>query len=78
MLRGDVWQRVRCRAPDTGIETPISCHMFRATGITDYLTDGGRIEVVHCMARYSNAKTRGLSDKRNEDISVGEVARVGI
>jgi hypothetical protein len=36
---------VRRRAADAGIETAIGCHTFRATGITDYLTNGGRIEV---------------------------------
>ena len=40
-------ERENCgrRAADAGIETPIGCHTFRATGITDYLTNGGRIEV---------------------------------
>jgi integrase/recombinase XerD len=42
MLRGDVWRMVRRRASDAGIETAIGCHTFRATGITDYLTNGGR------------------------------------
>jgi integrase len=35
------------------------CHTFRATGITDYLTNGGRIEVAQRMAGHSNAKTTG-------------------
>jgi integrase len=33
--RTDVWYMVRRRAADAGIETPIGCHTFRATGITD-------------------------------------------
>jgi integrase len=33
---------VRRRASDAGIETPIGCHTLRATGITDYLTNGER------------------------------------
>jgi len=78
MLRGDVWSMVRRRAADAGIETAIGCHTFRATGITDYLTDGGRIEVAQRMAGHSNAKTTGLYDRRNDDISVGEVERIGI
>jgi integrase/recombinase XerD len=45
MTRKDVWCMVRRRVSDAGIETPIGCHTFRATGITDYLTNGGRIEV---------------------------------
>src|ERR1700736_3934914 len=33
MSRKDVWCMVRRRAADAGIETPIGCHTFRATGI---------------------------------------------
>jgi integrase/recombinase XerD len=58
--RTDVWYMVRRRASDAGIETAIGCHTFRATGITDYLTNGGRIEVAQRMAGHSNAKTTGL------------------
>ncbi len=78
LLRGDVWRMVRRRSADAGIETAIGCHTFRATGITDYLTNGGRIEVAQRMAGHSNAKTTGLYDRRNDDISVGEVERIGI
>jgi len=78
MSRTDVWYMVRRRASDAGIETPIGCHTFRATGITDYLTKGGRIEVAQRMAGHSNAKTTGLYDRRNDDVSVGEIERIGI
>ncbi len=61
MSRIDVWYMVRRRAADAGIETAIGCHTFRATGITDYLTNGGRIEVAQEMAGHSNAKTTGPS-----------------
>jgi site-specific recombinase XerD len=78
MSRTDVWYMVRRRAEQGGTETAIGCHTFRATGITDYLTNGGRIEVAQRMAGHSNAKTTGLYDRRIDDISVGEVERIGI
>jgi integrase/recombinase XerD len=78
MSRTDIWYMVRRRAVDAGIETAIGCHTFRATGITDYLTNGGRIEVAQRMAGHSSARTTGLYDRRNDDISVGEVERIGI
>jgi site-specific recombinase XerD len=78
MSRTDIWYMVRRRASDAGIETHIGCHTFRATGLTDYLTNGGRIEVAQRMAGHANAKTTGLYDRRNDDISVGEVERIGI
>ena len=78
MQRVDVWRMVRRRAVDAAIETQIGCHTFRATGITDYLKNGGRIEVAQRMAGHSNAKTTGLYDRRNDDISLDEVERIAI
>jgi integrase/recombinase XerD len=49
-----------------------------ATGITDYLKNGGRIEVAQRMAGHSNSKTTGLYDRRNDDVSLDEVERIGI
>ena len=78
MSRTDVWYMVRRRAASAGIETAIGCHTFRATGITDYLRNGGRIEVAQRMAGHANAKTTGLYDRRNDDVSLDEVERIGI
>jgi len=38
----------------------------------------GRIEVAQRVAGHSNAKTTGLYDRRNDDISVCEVEAIGI
>jgi site-specific recombinase XerD len=46
--------------------------------VEDYLTNGGRIEVAQRMAGHSSAKTTGLYDRRNDDVNVGEVERIGI
>jgi integrase len=61
-----------------GIATAIGCHTSRATGITDYLKNGGRIEIAQRMAGHSNAKTTGLCDRRNDDVSLDGVERIGI
>src|SRR5215469_2492624 len=78
MSRRAVLYMLHRRGTDAGIETKIGCHTFRATGITDYLTNGGRIEVAQKMAGHANAKTTGLYDRRNGDISIGEVEKIGI
>ena len=78
MSRTDVWHMVRRRASDAGIETPIGCHTFRATGITDYLKNGGRIEVAQRMAGHSKAKTTALYDQRSDDVSLDEVDRIRV
>ena len=69
---------VRRRAAVAKLETAIGCHTFRVTGITDYLSNGGKLEVAQRMAGHSNAKTTGLYDRRNDDISLSEVERIGI
>jgi len=60
MSRRAVLYMVHRRGADAGIETKIGCHTFRATGITDYLMNGGRIEVPQKMAGHASAKTTGL------------------
>jgi hypothetical protein len=42
--------------------SPACEYTFRATGITDYLTNGWRIEVAQRMVGQSNAKTFGRFD----------------
>ncbi len=78
LTRSDVWRLVRRRAAEADIETPIGCHTFRATGITEYLRNGGRIEVAQRLAGHANAKTTALYCWRNGDLSVGEIERIEI
>ncbi len=66
------------RAKDAGIATAIGCHTFRATGLTDYLSNGGRIELAQRMSGYSNAKTAGLYDFGSDDLNLAEVAKITI
>ncbi len=78
MGRTDVWYADPAPGCGLRIKTAIGCHTFRATGITDYLTNGGKLEIAQHRAGHSNAKTTSLYDRRNDDISVSEVKRVGI
>jgi integrase/recombinase XerD len=78
MLQSDVWRMIRRRAAQAGIETEIGCHTFRATGITAYLKNGGKLEIAQQMAAHESARTTGLYDRRNDEISLDEVERIGI
>ena len=71
-----VWRMIRRRAKDAGIETAIGCHTFRATGITSYIRNGGRIEIAQKMAGHSSARTTGLYNRIDDDISLDEVLRI--
>ena len=60
------------------IQTPIGCHSFRATGITAYLKNGGRLELAQQMVGHESARTTWLYDRRDEEITLDEVERVVI
>lgn len=76
MHQADVYRMISRRAEDARIRTQISCHSFRATGITEYLRNGGKLEVAQQMANHESARTTGLYDRRNDQISLDEVERI--
>jgi site-specific recombinase XerD len=78
MTQSDVYMMIRRRAAGAGIKTLIGCHTFRATGITAYLSNGGKLEVAQQMAAHESARTTGLYDRRGDDISLDEVERIVI
>ena len=78
MHRVDAWRMVRRRAKDAGIETPIGCHTFRATGITNYLINGGTLEKAQQMANHESSRTTGLYDHRSDELNLDEIERIRI
>lgn len=76
LAQADVYRMVRRRAAAAGINTKIGCHTFRATGITAYLQNGGKIEVAQQMANHESARTTGLYDRRNDQVSLNEIERI--
>src|ERR1019366_1099404 len=55
---------------DAGIKTKIGCHTFRATGITAYLRNGGRLEIAQQIAAHESSRTTDLYDRRGDDVSL--------
>lgn len=51
-------------------------HTFRATGITEYLRNGGKLEVAQRMASHESARTTGLYDRRDDTVSLDEVEQI--
>lgn len=78
MTRIDAYLMVRRRAEDAGITGRISCHTFRATGITAYLKNGGTLDRAQKLAGHASSKTTALYDRRDDEISVEEVERIAI
>lgn len=76
IAQADVYRMIRRRADDAEIRTKIGCHTFRATGITEYLRNGGKLEIAQQMANHESARTTGLYDRRNDQVSLDEVERI--
>lgn len=76
MMQADAYRMVRRRALAARIHTKIGNHSFRATGITEYLKNGGKLELAQQMAAHESARTTGLYDRRDDDISLDEVERI--
>lgn len=78
MAQADVYRMVRRRALGAGIKTRIGNHTFRATGITEYLRNGGRRELAQQMAAHESPRTTALYDRRDDEVAISEVERIMI
>lgn len=78
MRQPDAYRMITRRAHAAGIWTRIGNHSFRATGITEYLKNGGKLEVAQHMAAHESSRTTGLYDRRDDQVSLDEVERIVI
>jgi integrase/recombinase XerD len=74
--QANVHMMIQRRALAAGLRTKVSCHSFRATGITTYLQNGGKLEVAQAMAGHESARTTGLYDRRDDTVALDEVERI--
>lgn len=73
LRREQVYRLVRRRLANAGIERIAGCHSFRATGITRFLTQGGRIETAAHLAGHASLRTTQLYDRRQRDAAAAEL-----
>jgi len=74
----DAYRMVQRRAKAAGIKTRIGNHTFRATGITAYLKNSGKLEVAQHIANHESPRTTKLYDRRQDEISLDEIERIAI
>ena len=74
----DAYRMIQRRAKAAGIDTKIGNHTFRATGITAYLKNSGKLEVAQHIANHESPRTTKLYDRRQDDISLDEIERIAI
>ncbi len=78
MHRTDVLRMIKRRAVSADLPTHITCHTFRATGITCYLLGGGSLEQAQRIACHESARTTKLYDRTADIISLDEIERIVI
>jgi integrase len=76
MAQPDVYQMIASRAQEAGLQTAVGCHSFRATGITEYLKAGGRLDVAQTIANHESPRTTALYDRREEKLTQSEGERL--
>ena len=76
LIANNVWTMVNARALAAGITRPISCHTFRAPGITAYLKNGGQLHIAQKMAGHASPSTTQLYDRRADEVALDEVKRI--
>lgn len=76
MSRNDVFRMVRRRALTAGLPTGTCCHTFRATGITEYMRNGGTLEKAARIAAHESTRTTQLYNRLNDEVSLDEIERI--
>lgn len=78
MSRHDAIRMVKRRSRAAGLSDSTCCHTFRATGVTTYLRNGGTLETAQAIAAHSSTRTTSLYDRRQDELSLGEIERIAI
>lgn len=78
LTRNDALRMIKRRAKAAGLSPAVSCHTFRATGITAYLENGGTIENAQAIAAHESPRTTKLYDRTSDEITLDEVERIAI
>ena len=78
MTRQAAIRMVKRRARQAGLPDRISPHSFRGTGITEYLRNGGELEVAARIAGHESTRTTQLYNRLQEEVSLDEIERIRI
>ena len=78
MTRVNALKMIKRRASGAGLPREICAHTFRGTGITEYLRNGGDLEVAARIAGHESTRTTQLYNRLPEEISLDEIERIHI
>jgi site-specific recombinase XerD len=70
LLADNALQMVKRRASNAGFDpAQVTCHTFRATGITTFLENGGDLETAQHIAGHASANTTRIYDHRDQKVA---------
>ena len=78
MSRFGALKMIKRRARQAGLPAEICAHSFRGTRITEYLRNGGDLEVAARIAGHESTRTTQLYNCLPEEISLDEIERIHI
>lgn len=67
---------VKRRLKDASLPTIYSNHSFCATGITNFLENGGNLEVAQRIAGHADSRTTKLYDRRGQNLLLEDMERI--
>jgi site-specific recombinase XerD len=74
--RKDAWAMLKRRLRDAGLSTIYSNHSFRAAGITNFLENGGNLEVAQRIAGHADSRTTKLYDPRGQKVLLEDMEMI--
>ncbi|MCJ8331753.1 MAG: tyrosine-type recombinase/integrase [Lentisphaeria bacterium] len=74
--RVSTYRMIKKRALACGLNADVTCHTFRATGITTYLANFGSLEEAQKLANHASPNTTKLYDRTSQDAIIEEVEKV--
>ncbi|CAB3762828.1 integrase [Burkholderia puraquae] len=78
LAQANAYAMVRRRAAAAGIATKIGSHALRATGITTYLRNGGRLENAAAIANHASTRTTQRYGDPSRAIEIEEIERISL
>ena len=78
MTRQTAIKMIKRRALEAGLPDEISNHSFRGTGITEYMRNGGDLEIAARIAGHESTRTTQLYNRVHEELSLDEIKRIHI
>jgi site-specific recombinase XerD len=76
LQRQEAWAMIKRRASMAGVTTDACNHSFRASGITNFLQNGGSRDSAQRIAAHEDIRTTALYDRRGDTVSLDEIERI--